>query len=68
MVDVNQCLSRKQTSGPSKPTGLTCSKPLEIACADLMGPIQLESKDGESYALCMLDAFTEYSAVVLLKK
>ena len=61
------CLSGKQASGPFKLTHHKCTQPLEVVHADLMGPISPEGLDGQTYALCVLDDFTEYSAVVLLK-
>jgi hypothetical protein len=61
------CLTGKQTSGPFKQTGHMGGSVLEIVHVDLMGPIQPETPDGESYALCVLDEFSEFSAVILLK-
>lgn len=61
------CQPGKQSSGPFKPTGHACSTPLEIVHIALVGPMQRESTDGESYALSMVVGFTEYFNVVLLK-
>jgi hypothetical protein len=61
------CLSGKQIASPFKSTNNTCARPLEVVHMDLMGPIDPETENGEKYALVILDEFTEYSLVVLLK-
>lgn len=61
------CMSGKQSSGPFKSIGHTYSKPLEMVHSDLMGAIRTKTYDGESYALCIIDEYTKYSAFVLLK-
>jgi transposase InsO family protein len=57
----------RQTASPFKSTQNTCSKPLEVIHMDLMGPIDPETPEGYKYALVILDEFTEYSFVVLIK-
>ena len=61
------CLHGRQTASPFKSTQNTCSKPLEVIHMDLMGPIDPETPEGYKYALVILDEFTEYSFVVLIK-
>jgi hypothetical protein len=61
------CMSGRQTASPFKSTKNTVEKPLEVVHMDLMGPIEPETDNGEKYALVIVDEFTEYSCVVLLK-
>lgn len=61
------CMHGKQTASPFKSTHNTCSKPLEVIHMDLMGPIDPETPEGHKYALVILDEYTEYSFVVLIK-
>ena len=61
------CMHGRQTASPFKSTQNSCTKPLEVVHMDLMGPIDPETPEGYKYALVILDEFTEYSFVVLLK-
>jgi len=56
------------TSAPYSSTGNTVSFPLELIHTDVVGPMDVETIDGERYALTIIDEFTGYSSVVLLKQ
>ena len=43
------------------------SKPLELLHLDLMGPTRTESLGGKRYILVMVDDFTRYIWVILLR-
>ena len=43
------------------------SKPLELLHIDLMGPARVQSLGGKKYILVVMDDFTRYTWVVLLK-
>ena len=43
------------------------SRPLELLHIDLMGPARVQSLDGKKYILVVMDDFTRYTWVVLLK-
>ena len=43
------------------------SKPLELLHLDLMGPTRTESLGGKRYILVMVDDFTRYTWVILLR-
>ena len=43
------------------------SKPLELLHIDLMGPARVQSLGGKKYILVVVDDFTRYTWVVLLK-
>ena len=43
------------------------SRPLELLHIDLMGPARVQSLGGKKYILVVVDDFTRYSWVVLLK-
>lgn len=61
------CISGKQSCGPLKLTAHMANV-LEVVHADLMGSVHPDSIDGETSALCMLDEYTQYSAVYLGKE
>ena len=42
-------------------------KPLELLHIDLMGPARIQSLGGKKYILVVMDDFTRYTWVVLLK-
>ena len=43
------------------------SRPLELLHIDLMGPARVQSLGGKKYILMVVDDFTIYTLVVLLK-
>ena len=43
------------------------SRPLELLHIDLMGPVRVHSLGGKKYILVVVDDFTRYTWVVLLK-
>ena len=43
------------------------SRPLELLHIDLMGPTRVQSLGGKKYILVVVDDFTRYTWVVLLK-
>ena len=43
------------------------SRPLELLHIDLMGPVRVQSLGGMKYILVVMDDFTKYTWVVLLK-
>ena len=46
---------------------LVTSRPLELVHLDLMGPIRTESLGGKRYIMVLVDDFTRYTWVILLK-
>ena len=62
------CQLRKQTKAkhPSTQTS-TMSRPLELLHLDLMGPTRTESLGGKRYVMVVVDDFTRYTWVILLK-
>ena len=62
------CQLRKQTKAKhlSTQTSVT-SKPLELLHLDLMGPTRTESFGGKRYIMVMVDDFTRYTCVILLR-
>ena len=51
---------------PSTQTSVT-SKPLELLHLDLMGPTRMESLGGKRYILVVVDDFTRYTYIILLR-
>ena len=43
------------------------SKPLELLHLDLMGPTRIESLGGKRYIIVVVDDFTRYNWVILLR-
>ena len=43
------------------------SRPLELLHLDLTGPTRVQSLDGKKYIMVVVDDFTRYTRVVLLK-
>ena len=62
------CQLWKQTKAkhPSTQTSAT-SKPLELLHLDLMGPTRGESLGGKTYSMVVVDDFTRYTWVILLR-
>ena len=62
------CQLGKQTKAkhPSTQTFAT-SRPLELLHLDLMGPTRIESLGGKRYIMVMVDNFTRYTWVILLR-
>ena len=62
------CQLGKQTKAkhPSTQTSAT-SKPLELLHLDLMGPTRTESLGGKRYIIVVVDDFTRYTWVILLR-
>ena len=62
------CQLRKQTKAkhPSTQTSAT-SKLLELLHLDLMGPTRTESFSGKRYIMVVVDDFTRYTWVILLR-
>ena len=48
-------------------TEVQTSRPLELLHFDLMGPARVQSLGGKKYILVVVDGFTRYTWVVLLK-
>ena len=48
-------------------TEVQTSRPLELLHIDLMGPAKVQSLGGKKYILVVMDNFTRYTWVVLLK-
>ena len=51
---------------PSTQTSVT-SRPLELLHLDLMGPTRMESLGGKRYILVVVDDFTRYTYIILLR-
>ena len=62
------CQLRKQTKAkhPGTQTFAT-SRPLELLHLDLMGPTRIESLGGKRYIMVVVDDFTRYTWVILLR-
>ena len=62
------CQLRKQmkTKHPGTQT-LATSRPLELLHLDLMGPNRTESLGGKRYIMVVVDDFTRYTWVILLR-
>ena len=62
------CQLEKHTKSkhPNTQTSAT-SKPLELLHLDLMGPTRAESVDGKRYIMVVVDDFTRYTWVILLR-
>ena len=62
------CQLGKQTKAkhPSTQTSAT-SRPLELLHLDLMGPTRTESLGGKRYVMVVVDDFTRYTWVILLR-
>ena len=62
------CQLGKQTKAkyPSTQTSTT-SKPLELLHLDLMGPTKTKSLGGKRYIMVVVDDFTRYTWVILLR-
>ena len=48
-------------------TEVQTSRPLELLHIDLMGPTRVQSFGGKKYILVVVDDFTKYTWVVLLR-
>ena len=48
-------------------TNVQTSRPLELLHIDLMGPARVQSLGGKNYILVVVDNFTRYTWVVLLR-
>ena len=55
-----------KTKQPSTQTSIT-SRPLELLHLDLMGPTKTESLGGKRYIMVVVDDFTRYNWVILLR-
>jgi len=62
------CQLGKQTK-TQHPTTLTIAtaKPLELLYVDLMGPTNIESLGGKKYIMVVVDDFTRFTWVILLR-
>ena len=49
------------------PSVVSVQRPLELLHIDLMGPTRVQSLGGKKYILVVVDDFTRYTRVVLLK-
>ena len=67
-VACGQCHLGKQTNAkyPSTHTSGT-SRPLELLHLNLMGPTKIESLGGKRYIMVIVDDFTRYTWVILLR-
>ena len=63
-----QCQLGKQTKAkhPGTQTSAT-SRPLELLHLDLIGPTRTESLGGKRYIMVMVDDYTRYTWVILLR-
>ena len=61
-------LFRSQTKAKHLSTQTsTTSRPLELLHLDLMGPTRIESLGGKRYIMVVVDDFTRYTCVILLR-
>ncbi|RYA68263.1 hypothetical protein DD592_26860 [Enterobacter cloacae complex sp. 2DZ2F20B] len=61
------CMEAKQTRLPFNTTRQRARRPLEILHTDVCGPIDPETWDGKRYILTVLDDYTHYCRIFLLK-
>ena len=62
------CQLRKQTKAKHPGTHtLATSRPLEFLHLDLMGPTRTESLSGKRYIIVVVDDFTKYTWIILLR-
>lgn len=61
------CIKSKQVRNPFSTTRSRATRPLEILHIDICGPIEPTTWDEKNYILTILDDFTHYSVVYLLK-
>lgn len=61
------CLQAKQTRLPFNTVRQRASRCLEILHTDICGPIEPETWDGKTYMLTILDDYTHYSRIYLLR-
>ena len=62
------CQLGKQTKTKHSGTQTSAtSRPLELLYLDLMGPTRTESPSGKSYIMVVVDDFTRYTWVILLR-
>ena len=60
-------IGKQIKSKHSSVASVQTSRPLELLHIDLMGPARVQSLDGKKYILVVVDDFTRYTWVVLLK-
>ena len=62
------CQIGKQVKSKHPPiTEVQTSRPLELLHIDLMGPARVQSLGGKRYILIVVDDFTRYTWIVLLR-
>jgi hypothetical protein len=61
------CAKAKQTRLPFKTERERASRPLQIIHTDVMGPISPKTWDGYSYVLTLLDDYTHFTKIYLMK-
>ena len=66
-LDCEICLEAKQTRLPFNKVRQRATRPLEILHTDVCGPIDPVTWDGKRYFLTVLDDYTHYCKVYLLK-
>ena len=67
-VVCGRCQFRKQTKAKHSSTQTSAtSRPLELLHLDLMGPTSTESLGGKRYIMVVVDDFTRYTSVILLR-
>ena len=65
-VDHASWKNRQKLKHPSTQTSAT-SRPLELLQLDLMGPTRTESLGGKRYIMVVVDDFTSYTWIILLR-
>lgn len=61
------CLKAKQTRAPFKGSGMQTKRALELVHSDVCGPVEIPTWDNKRYILTMLDDYTHFTVIYLLK-
>ena len=61
-------MEKKTKSSHPKVNFVATSQPLELLHVDLMGPTRMESMGGKRYIMVVVDDFSRYSLVELLRE
>lgn len=61
------CMKAKQTRAPFKGNGMQTKRVLELVHSDVCGPVEIPTWDDKRYILTMLDDYTHFTVIYLLK-
>ncbi|CAI0429485.1 unnamed protein product, partial [Linum tenue] len=68
LTHCNSCLSNKSHKLPFGDSSLSSTRPFDLLFSDVWGPAPVESIDGYSYYLVIVDHFTRYTWIYPLKR